>query len=110
MNLDVQSFFDNHVDVIIDHGVDDACWFTGFYGDLETASRENSRLLLRTLSHWFNIPWVCIGDFNEILFTDEKQGWLARMERQMQGFRDALDYCILKDTGFNGFPFTWYNR
>ena len=24
MNVDVQSFFDNHIDLIIDHGVDDA--------------------------------------------------------------------------------------
>ncbi|XP_075633494.1 uncharacterized protein LOC142605953 [Castanea sativa] len=28
----------------------------------------------------------------------------------MQGFRDALDVCRLKDLGFNGFPFTWCNR
>ena len=28
----------------------------------------------------------------------------------MQGFRDALDVCGLKDLGFNGFPFTWCNR
>ena len=53
---------------------------------------------------------MCIGDFNEILFADEKQGWLARLERQMQGFREALDYFRLKDMGFNGFPFTWCNR
>ena len=28
----------------------------------------------------------------------------------MQGFRDALDYCYLKDLSFNGFPYTWCNR
>ena len=28
----------------------------------------------------------------------------------MQGFRDALDFCRLRDLGFNGFPFTWCNR
>ena len=27
----------------------------------------------------------------------------------MQGFMDALDYCHLKDLGFNGFPYTWCN-
>ena len=51
-----------------------------------------------------------MGDFNEILFAKEKQGWLIRPKRQMQGFRDALDYCRLRDLGFNGFPFTWCNR
>ena len=28
----------------------------------------------------------------------------------MQSFRDALDFCQLKDLGFSGFPFTWCNR
>ena len=51
-----------------------------------------------------------MGDFNEILRLEEKQGWLVRPERQMQGFRDALDFCGFKDLGFNGFPFTWCNR
>ena len=56
------------------------------------------------------MPWVCLGNFNEILFAEEKQGWLDQPERQMQGFRDALDDCRLKDLGFNDFPFTWCNR
>ena len=28
----------------------------------------------------------------------------------MQNFKDALDFCKLKDLGFHGFPFTWCNR
>ena len=28
----------------------------------------------------------------------------------MQWFHDALDYCRLKDLGYNGFSFTWCNR
>ena len=50
-----------------------------------------------------------MGDFNEILFAEEKLGWLDRPERQMQSFRDALDFCRLKDLGFNGYPFTLCN-
>lgn len=49
-------------------------------------------------------------DFNKILLAEEKQGWLDRLERQMQSFHDALDFCRLKDLGFNGFLFTWCNR
>ena len=110
MNVDVQTFSARHIDVIIDLGANDAWQFTGFYGDPETANWESSWSLLRLLSQRFNLPWVCMGDFNEILFAEEKQGWLIRSERQMQGFRDALDFCRLRDLGFNGFPFTWCNR
>ena len=37
--VDVQSHSERHIDVIIDHGVDDAWQFTGFYGDPDTTSR-----------------------------------------------------------------------
>ena len=56
------------------------------------------------------MPWVCLGDFNEILFADEKEGWLDKPIRQMQGFRDALDFWRLKDLGFTRFPSTWCNK
>ena len=109
-DVDVQSFSNRHIDAFISYGVDDAWRFTGFYGDLDTASQENSWFLLRDLSRRLALPWVCMDDFNEILFADEKLGWLDRPERQMQSFRDALDYCRLKDLGFNGYPFTWCNH
>ena len=110
MNMDVQTFSTRHIDTIIDFGANDAWRFTSFCGDLDTTSQESSWSLLRQLSHRFNLPSICMEDFNEILFAKEKQGWLIRPKRQMQGFRDALDYCRLRDLGFNGFPFTWCNR
>ena len=100
----------NHIDGVVDQGMDDAWRFTGFCGELETASREHSWNLLRDLSHRHSLPWICLGDFNEILKLEEKQGWLDRPKRQMQGFWDALDYCGFKDLGFNGYLFTWCNR
>ena len=70
MNVDVQTFSARHIDVIIDLGANDAWQFTGFYGDPETANWESSWSLLRLLSQRFNLPWVCMGDFNEILFAE----------------------------------------
>ena len=110
VDASVQTSSERHIDVIINQGANDAWRFTGFYGDPKTASRENSWDLLRFLSHRHNLPWLCMGDFNEILFANEKLRWLDRPERQMQGFRDALDYCALKDLGYTGFPYTWCNR
>ena len=92
-DVDVQSFSVNHIDAITNHGVDDAWRFTGFYGEPETANRENLWSLLRVLRQRFSLPWVCLGDFNEILLAEEKQGWLDRLKRQIQGFRHALDDC-----------------
>lgn len=52
---------------------------------------------------------MCIGDFIEIIKVEERSGGAIWPERQMQEFRDCLDYCGLKDFGFSGLPFTWCN-
>ena len=103
--MDVLTSSDNHIDVVVNQGMDNAWRFTGFFRDLDTTSRENSWNLLRDLSQRLTLPWFCVGDFNEILKIEERQGWLDRPERQMQGFKDALDFCGFKDIEFNGFPF-----
>lgn len=53
---------------------------------------------------------MCIGDFNEITRAEEKSGGAIRSEKQMQDFRDCLDFCGLKDLGYSSLPFTWCNR
>ena len=58
----------------------------------------------------FQLPWCCIGDFNEIVKLEEMKGRLTRPNRQMRGFRSALDDCGLVDLQFRGFPLTWCNN
>ena len=110
IKMDVQTSSDNHIDAVVDLGMDDAWQIMAFYGNPDFANQEDSWSLLRDLSRRFSLPWVYIGDFNEILRAEEKKGWLHRLEGQMQGFQDALDFCGLRDIGYNGFPFTWCNR
>ena len=40
--MNVLTSFDNHIDGVVDQGMNDAWRFTGFYGDPETASQKNS--------------------------------------------------------------------
>ena len=55
------------------------------------------------------MPGILFGDFNEILNSDEKLGWLDRDARQMEGFRECLCNCGLIDMGLVGQWFTWCN-
>ena len=66
--------------------------------------------MLRHLASQFNLPWVCIGNFNEIAKVEEKSRGAIRPDKQMQDFRDCQDFCGLKDLGFIGLPFTWCNK
>jgi hypothetical protein len=51
-----------------------------------------------------------MGDFNEIVQADKKQGRLSRSKNQMQRFRDVLDDCRFLDLDFTGSSFTWTNN
>lgn len=51
-----------------------------------------------------------VGDFNEILTHNEKQGGRFRLEWQLNIFRETLDAYDLRDLGFKGCPFTWNNQ
>lgn len=57
-----------------------------------------------------NMPWLCVGDFNEILFQHEKEGGNPRSQVCMDRFKGALELCELEDLGFTGDIFTWRNK
>jgi endonuclease/exonuclease/phosphatase family metal-dependent hydrolase len=54
-----------------------------------------------------NLPWLALGDFNEILYNYEKEGGRPRSQQTMQAFHDALKDCELEDMGYVGYLFTW---
>ncbi|PNT61155.1 hypothetical protein BRADI_5g10935v3, partial [Brachypodium distachyon] len=49
-----------------------------------------------------------MGDFNEILYSHEKEGGNPRPVRMMNDFGDCLVDCELDDLGFSGDRFTWF--
>ncbi|KAL2895757.1 hypothetical protein RDABS01_000755, partial [Bienertia sinuspersici] len=53
------------------------------------------------------LPAIVFGDFNEILYSDEKDGGATRDDRQMANFRHVVDSLALRDLGFRGSPYTW---
>ena len=107
MDVNVETFSKNHIDSIINKGKEDAWRFTGFYGEPVTHLRHESWSKLRQLNSRFNLPWLCAGDFNEILRSNEKHGGSSRSQSQMQLFRDVVDECSFLDLGFVGPQFTW---
>ncbi|KAL0446061.1 UNVERIFIED_CONTAM: hypothetical protein Slati_1734000 [Sesamum latifolium] len=76
----------------------------------EVAKRKNTWNLLRQLSDQSSRAWICVGDFNEILYDYEKEGMHPRAQWQMNEFRQCLTDCELQDMGFKGAPFTWCNN
>ncbi|KAH7848199.1 hypothetical protein Vadar_021663 [Vaccinium darrowii] len=54
--------------------------------------------------------WVVWGDFNDVLWADEKQGGRNREAWSLKAVRDFVTKLEAVDLGFSGYPFTWANR
>ena len=52
---------------------------------------------------------MCIGDYNEILNSSEKNGKLPKPLPPMVEFQSVLLFCGLIDLGYSGYRFTWRN-
>ncbi|MCH84360.1 hypothetical protein A2U01_0005192 [Trifolium medium] len=65
--------------------------------------------LIRSLAQQAAGSWLCVGDYNDILDPQEKQGGNARSQNQLSFGRQAIVDCSLLDLGFEGYPFTWSN-
>ena len=53
------------------------------------------------------LPWVCIGDFNEVLHQHEHEGAAERSLAQIEGFWETVDVCELADLGYIGNNWTF---
>jgi hypothetical protein len=57
------------------------------YGEPRSEEKEKTWRLLRILCDRSTLPWLCCGDFHEILFNCEKEGGAPRSESCMAKFR-----------------------
>ena len=75
IKVEVQGYSGNYIDAIVTDPESGFKWrITGFYGNPETHRRKESWDLLRSLSQKYQLPWLCFGDFNEIVSVEEKFG------------------------------------
>lgn len=110
VHIEVISSSPNHIDTIVGSKLETKWRFTGIYRFAEAARKHKTWSMIRSLHHSVSLPWLCAGDFNEILWSHEKLGLALRPEGGMKLFRDVLDECGLKDLGYAGEKFTWKGK
>lgn len=63
-----------YIDAFVDCENNGDLWrLIRFYGHLDTSKREKTWTLLESLSGISKLPWLCIGDFNEITSASENE-------------------------------------
>ncbi|KAK3192990.1 hypothetical protein Dsin_024300 [Dipteronia sinensis] len=107
IDVTLLTFSQEHIDVMIKEKDRQQWRFTGFYGHPDRNQKHHSWTRLAGMSC---LPWVCMGDFNEVLSDDEKLGGSYKRWREMSDFREALEDANLEDMGFIGAKFTWSNK
>ena len=55
--------------------------------------------MLQTLSTMSTLPWVFIGDYNDLLSQSEKRGLRSHPTWMIMGFRSAVENSGLIDIG-----------
>nr|XP_040249320.1 uncharacterized protein LOC120966829 [Aegilops tauschii subsp. strangulata]XP_045086245.1 uncharacterized protein LOC123494445 [Aegilops tauschii subsp. strangulata] len=66
--------------------------------------------IMKRLRGESSLPWMCIGDFNEILRPDEQHGLNARDSAQIEAFGEAVDVCGLAGLGYRALDWTWEKK
>lgn len=96
----------HHINAVIDEMSESTWHFIGFYRVAATELRWRSWDLLRILKARHNLPWLCMGEFNEITSVNEKMGGAIRPKAQMAGFQDAILDCGFLKVPYSGSVFT----
>ena len=74
--------------------------FTGVYGPVENSSREAFWEELGSIKGLWDGPWFVGGDFNEVLFPDERSRG-GRLSNSMRRFSDIMyDHVCPHSVGF----------
>ena len=65
---------------------------------------------LRIIASRHNLPWLALGDFNDVLSEDDKFGGNGIYGRRVRAYREYMNECKLLDLGFSGPKYTWTNK
>jgi hypothetical protein len=108
--VEVQNYSKRHINAKISFSSGGPLWkFTGFYWHPGPYKRHEAWTLLRHLKTMETIPWVCGGDFNEILEASEKVRGVGRTPSLMEAFKNTLEEYELHKLSYKGPKFTWCN-
>lgn len=73
--------------------------------DREGLWQELGRLASLTLE-----PWLVLGDFNNVLRSDDRLGGLSVTDAECDAFQSVLINSQLQELSYIGWPYTWCNR
>jgi hypothetical protein len=71
LNLRLRNFSKYHIDMVVEEPGKEEWRLTLWYGDANRNLRFQTWDMMRFLKADCDLPWACIGDFNEVLRREE---------------------------------------
>lgn len=97
----------SHVDMELNLGGHPKFRFTGSNGDPSRHLRPLSWEKLRNLATSSYLPWVVMGDLNNVLSNRDKKGRRPYSSWLINSFQEVVEECNLIDIDLIGYQFTW---
>jgi hypothetical protein len=110
INVEILPFLQYHIDARITEDTNEPWRLTCVYGEAQVTQRFKTWDMLKHIKSSNPLPWVCIGDFNEVLYQHEHVCVAERSMAQIGGFREMADVCELADLGFEGRSWTFEKK
>jgi hypothetical protein len=90
---------------------DHADWLcSAVYASPNPRNREFLWSALSQTCEAHSLPWLVLGDFNEVVSQAEKHGGAPVSSRRCLQFNEVINSCNLIDLGFKGPSSTWTNN
>jgi exonuclease III len=96
-SVEILLYSQYHIDVIVTESGGEPWRLTCVYGEAQMHLWFKTWDMLQFIKSTNSLPWMCIGDFNEVLHQSEHEGVQERNLAQIAGFREMVDVCGLCD-------------
>lgn len=110
VNVNIQSFSTNHVDVLIRITGMEQFRVTRFYGFPDLNQRYLSWEMLRNIGRHNRDDWIIGGDFNEVTEENEKSGGRRKSQMAMDELKGVINELALVNIKTDQGWFTWTNK
>ncbi|KAF7135807.1 hypothetical protein RHSIM_Rhsim08G0119400 [Rhododendron simsii] len=111
VSVEVEFAHKNLMHMVVSNKADLSSWATTFvYGCPTHAGKDRIWDEIRSIGCTDICPWLCIGDFNQVLNVGDKIGGNIPNSSSIKAFQDILNDCGLVDLECKGPRFTWRNN
>ncbi|KAH7851462.1 hypothetical protein Vadar_011960 [Vaccinium darrowii] len=111
VDVEVETADKNIIHTIVTDISNHKLWAATFvYGCPSRAGRESVWDDIRSIARSESLPWMCLGDFNQVMQGSDKLGGHYPSQNSIIAFHGLISDCGRVDLEYKGPKYTWRNN